>query len=88
VVHDFWGTHTFAPPQVTEVDKKDMKYDNQAADVWALGIIFYALLYERMPEFQKGRLLCDGQEPYLIIGMLQKEESRRLTMDEVKRLCL
>lgn len=43
------GTYHFMPPEACDKDKIKDGYSGKAADIWALGITFYAFAFLKVP---------------------------------------
>ncbi|ORX54453.1 Pkinase-domain-containing protein [Hesseltinella vesiculosa] len=85
----FVGTLDYAAPEIL----KGHTYEGPPQDVWALGILLYTLIYRENPfydideilerELRMPFLLVDGLSMDLIKKMLERDVSKRWTIDQV-----
>jgi serine/threonine protein kinase len=83
----FKGTAQYAAPEVFGAQY----YESVLADVWSLGIVLYILIFKRIPFCSLSEaktipppLYSGHDEAYdLINQMLQKDPTRRLSLDQV-----
>ncbi|KAI8850336.1 kinase-like domain-containing protein [Chytridium lagenaria] len=80
----FTGTITYASPEILRGER----YKGKPADVWALGVLLYTILYGVAPFLSSEQAMhfpvrCDGKVGMLLGWMLMKEPGRRPSLEEV-----
>lgn len=91
------GSPAFLPPELCVVKHGDIS--GRAADIWSMGVCLYCLKYGRIP-FERSKVmelyeairndeleLSQDEEPTfqdLMRRILEKDPSKRITMDELR----
>ncbi|KAI9302177.1 kinase-like domain-containing protein [Cunninghamella echinulata] len=85
----FVGTLDYAAPEIL----KGHTYEGPPQDVWALGILLYTLIYRENPFYDIDEIMAselrvpfifsDGLSVDLVQKMLERDVSKRLSIDEV-----
>lgn len=93
------GTMQYIPPEALLAKETSAKYRARAADVWAAGCTLYWLLFDQVPFNHKSAnqtaklikdadlLLSEEVDPLindLLRGMINKDPSSRMTLDDVR----
>lgn len=83
------GTKEYMAPELSELSE-EAKYDAYAADVWACGVMLYALLTGVDPvPYHAGELVIHGSVPYhareLVTCMLAVDPVERISITGIKK---
>ncbi len=79
------GTRSFCPPEML----KNQEYYGFAGEMWTLGITLFVMIYGRFPMDNEPRSLPNNgsiEVKQSIRGLLDKNVTSRMTMDEVNSI--